>query len=269
MQFELVLIGSGNLATALGKKLVAAGHRILQVYSRNLDHAQHLASILKADAINDLSQIIPSAQIYLICIKDDSIEAVSRILSKQLPANSILAHSSGVNSPELIDAYFINRSLFYPLQTFSQIKELDWQHIPIFIEGSHEAQAVLAQLAKTLSEQHYVMNDSIRTHLHLASVFANNFSNYNLVIAKKILDQVQIPLEVLHSLMHETVDKAFRMEPIQAQTGPAKRGDFHTIEKHIRLLVSEFPEFRSLYKKYSQLIDQTFKHENSGSNTPS
>lgn len=269
MSFEIVLIGSGNLATALGKKLKATGHIIVQVYSRNLERAKLLADLLQTQAINQLDQINCNAQIYLICIKDDAIEGLSKSLSIKLNKQSIVAHSSGVNSPDRIDEYFINRSLFYPLQTFSKFKELDWAHIPIFIEGSLEAKNVLHPLAQTLSSQVLEMNDEIRTHLHLASVFANNFSNYNLLAAKKILDKANVPFNVLHSLMIETVDKAFRLDPINAQTGPAKRGDVHTIEKHIRLLVSEFPEYRSLYKKYSQIIEQSFKHENPGTDSTS
>ncbi|HRG69048.1 MAG TPA: F420-dependent NADP oxidoreductase [Saprospiraceae bacterium] len=269
MHRDIVLIGSGNLATALGKKLLASGHRILQVYSRDFDHAKILAERLQAQAINQLDQINSHAQVYLICIKDDAIERLSQELSKKLEAHVIIAHSSGVNSPDRIASYFTNRSLFYPLQTFSKFKELDWTHIPIFIEGSDEAKSILRPLAQSLSSQLYEMNDQMRTHLHLASVFANNFSNYNLLAAKKILDIAQVPFEVLHSLMIETVDKAFRLDPINSQTGPAKRGDMQTIEKHIRLLVSEFPEYRSLYKKYSQIIEQTFKHENSGADSTS
>jgi len=264
MQHEIVLIGSGNLATALGKKLHETGNTIVQVYSRDLEHAKILADRLQAQAINQLDQIYSLAQIYLICIKDDAIEPLSTALSKKLNAQTVVAHSSGVNSPDRIDSYFINRSLFYPLQTFSKFKELDWTHIPIFIEGSTEAKNVLRPLAQSLSSQLLEMNDQMRTHLHLASVFANNFSNYNLLVAKKILDIANVPFEVLHSLMIETVDKAFRLDPMNSQTGPAKRGDMQTIEKHIRLLVSEFPEYRSLYKKYSQTIEQSFKHENSG-----
>lgn len=269
MPFEIVLIGSGNLATALGKKLKLSGHKIAQVYSRDLERAKLLADLLQTQAINQIDRINSNAQIYLICIKDDAIEALSKTLATKLEKQAIVAHSSGVNSPDLIDAYFINRSLFYPLQTFSKFKELDWTHIPIFIEGSPEAISLLRPLAQTLSNDLLEMNDQMRTHLHLASVFANNFTNYNLLAAKKILDKTQIPFEVLHSLMLETVDKAFRLDPINAQTGPAKRGDVNTIEKHIRLLVSEFPEYRSLYKKYSQIIEQTFKHENSGTDSTS
>lgn len=269
MLFEIVLIGSGNLATALGKKLFASGHKIVQVYSRDFERAKLLAGVIQAQAINQLDQINCNAQIYLICIKDDAIEDLSNILSNKLDQDVIIAHSSGVNSPDRINSYFNNRGLFYPLQTFSKFKELDWTQIPIFIEGSSQAKDVLRSLAQTLSNQLLEMNDEMRTHLHLASVFANNFSNFNLVAAKNILDKANVPFKVLHSLMIETVDKAFRLDPLNAQTGPAKRGDAQTIEKHIRLLVSEFPEYRSLYKKYSQIIEQSFKHENPGADSTS
>ncbi len=269
MQHNIVLIGSGNLPTALGIKLKSAGHNILQVYSREIGHSKLLADKLNCEAINSLQSINRNASIFLICIKDDAITEISSKLSLIISTEKIITHSSGVNSPDIIDHAFTNRGLFYPLQSFSRFKEPDWSQIPVFIEGNPESSAILKNLAKSISNEVYLMDEKIRTHLHLASVFANNFSNYNLVIAKKILDQSNVPFKVLKSLMKETVEKAFLIEPHDAQTGPAKRGDIHTIEKHIRLLVQEFPEYRSLYKKYSQIIQQDYKHENPGSNSSS
>jgi predicted short-subunit dehydrogenase-like oxidoreductase (DUF2520 family) len=269
MQHNIVLIGSGNLATALGLKLKSTGHRILQVYSREISHSKLLADKLECDAINSLQTINKDASIYLICIKDDAIADVSTILAGIISTDKTIAHSSGVNSPDIIDNAFINRGLFYPLQSFSRFKDPEWSQIPVFIEGNQETSKILKDLAESICNEVYVMDEKIRTHLHLASVFANNFSNYNLVIAKKILDQSNVPFKVLKSLMKETVDKAFLIEPHDAQTGPAKRGDLQSIEKHIRLLVQEFPEYRSLYKKYSQIIQQDYKHENPGSNSSS
>lgn len=269
MKHDIVLIGSGNLATALGFKLLNSGHHILQVYSRDIDNAKLLATKLKCEAINELNFINPNASFYLICIKDDAIGEVSNKLSLILTHDKLIAHSSGVNSPEIIDVAFEHRGLFYPLQSFSRFKEPDWTAVPVFIEGNTTTQESLMKLAQTISSDVYIMNDLMRTHLHLASVFANNFTTYNLVIAKKIIDKANLPFNVLKSLMTETVEKSFAMDPHEAQTGPAKRGDLLSIEKHIRLLVKEFPQYRSLYKKYSEIIKQEFKHENSRSNTTS
>ncbi len=269
MNHDIILIGSGNLATALGLKLQQAGNKILQVYSRNIDHGKQLASRLNCDAIDSFKNISNEASIYLLCIKDDTIASVSHELSKSISKDKLIAHSSGVNSPLIIDEAFNQRGLFYPLQSFSKTKVPDWTDVPVFIEGNEHTQRVLRDLANGISREILVMNEDTRIHLHLASVFANNFSNYNLIIAKKVLDRNHIPFHVLKALMRETVEKAFAMDPFVAQTGPAKRGDEHSIEKHIRLLVKEFPEYRSLYKKYSQIIQQSFKHENIGTDPPS
>ena len=269
MQHDIVLIGSGNLATALGSKLLNSGQHILQVYSRDIEHSKTLATKLNCEAINSLQSINANGTLYLVCIKDDAISKVTNTLSKIISTDKLIAHSSGINSPEIIDEAFVKRGLFYPLQSFSRSKEPDWTNIPVFIEGDPETQKNLRALADTISHEVFIMDETIRTHLHLASVFANNFSNYNLIVAKKILDKANVPFKVLKSLMTETVEKAFTIDPHNAQTGPAKRGDLHSIEKHIRLLVQEFPEYRSLYKKYSQIIQQDFKHENPGSNSTS
>lgn len=269
MKERIVMIGSGNVAQHLGKILHLNGHDILQVYSRNLQHAQFLANQLDAIAINSLSSIEPKASLYLFCIKDDAIGSLSAELTAYLPVNSVLAHTSGVNSPSLLDSYFLHRGLFYPLQSFSTNSKPDWQHLPIFVEGDDETLVFLETLAHEISQRVLKMDEALRTHLHLASVFANNFTNFNLVIARKILAKSEIPFDVLEPLMSETIAKAFRLMPENTQTGPAKRCDTSTIEKHVRLLVSEFPEFRSLYKKYSQIIQQEFKHATPGSNSTS
>ncbi len=269
MQHDIVLIGSGNLATVLGLKLSLSGQKIVQVFSRNPEHAKLLADQLNCTGVHSLDHLNKNADLYLICIKDDAIADLSSKLSNQLTPDKLIAHSSGVNSPDIIDAYFKNRGLFYPLQSFSKLKTPNWSEIPVFVEGNPTILPVLKDIAGKISPEVFIMSDIIRTHLHLASVFANNFSNYNLVIAQKILEKTNVPFKVLKSLMTETVEKAFAMNPHSAQTGPAKRGDLHSIEKHIRLLVQEFPEYRSLYKKYSQIIQQDFKHENPGPDSAS
>lgn len=263
------MIGSGNLATSLGVKLTEIGHKILQVYSKTIANARILAELVDSRYTDSIEDIDRSAAIYLIAIKDDRIDTLSAELINQLDSTKIIAHTSGVNSPNILPEYFENRSLFYPLQSFSKHKILDWNQIPIFIEGNEKSIKILTDLALGLSQNIILMNDQIRTHLHLASVFSNNFTTYNLIIAEKILNKSGVPFEVIHSLMNETIDKAFTLGPINSQTGPAKRGDQLSIEKHIRLLVAEFPEYRTLYKKYSQIIEQEFKNANPGSNSTS
>lgn len=269
MARKIVILGSGHMASSLGHRLHIQGHPILQVFSRSLNHAQVLAEKLASKAIAKIQEIDLNADVYILCIKDDAITGFSKSLTKVLPGDAIICHTSGVNKPELINEYFKNRSLFYPLQSFNKDITPEWDSIPVFIEGNKHTTPLLKELASSISPRVLVMTDQIRTHLHLASVFANNFTNYNLVIAKLILDKADVPFDVIRGLMIETVNKAFSLEPHQSQTGPAKRGDSSTIEKHIRLLVAEFPEYRSLYKKYSQIIRQAYKHENSRSNPPS
>lgn len=269
MPKKLVILGSGHMASSLGHSLYTQGHRIVQVFSRTPGNAQVLADKLESKAISKIQELELEADVYILCIKDDAISGFSKMLTKVLPNDIIICHTSGVNKPELINEYFINRSLFYPLQSFNKDITPDWEIIPVFIEGNSSTTTMLNELASSISPRVLVMTDQIRTHLHLASVFANNFTNYNLVIAKLILDKADVPFDVIRGLMIETVNKAFSLEPHQTQTGPAKRGDSSTIEKHIRLLVAEFPEYRSLYKKYSQIIRQTYMHENSRSNPSS
>lgn len=266
---KIVLLGSGHMATALGLRLFSKGHQIQQVFSLSLSNANILSEKLQANATSKIQEIYKEADLYLLCIKDDAIAGFSKMLTKILSPENIICHTSGVNKPELIHEYFVNRSLFYPLQSFNKNTTPEWDQIPVFIEGNSTTVPILKELASSISPRVLIMTDKIRTHLHLASVFANNFTNYNLVIAKRILDKADVPFDVIQGLMTETINKAFNLDPFLSQTGPAKRGDSSTIEKHIRLLVAEYPEYRSLYKKYSQIIRQDYKHENSRSNTSS
>ncbi|MCC6754096.1 MAG: DUF2520 domain-containing protein [Saprospiraceae bacterium] len=259
MQLDIVLLGSGNVAANIGKAFQLRGHRILQLYSRTPEHAAVLGNELETAFTSQVEEILPTADFYLLCLNDDAIPPFSQQLSKHLPPQALIAHTSGVNGPELIDSHFQNRSLFYPLQSFSRGITPEWSRIPFFIEGNAGSLVMLEQLAHTISPRVYLMRPEIRTHLHLASVFANNFSNFNLYIAQQILAQCNVPFDVICPLVEETVSKAFRIGPLAAQTGPARRSDAGTIEKHIRLLVSHFPQYRALYKKYSELIAFTFR----------
>lgn len=242
---KLVILGAGNVATHLFEAFFKAKNvLVLQVYNRNEKGLEAFAE--KTQTTTSLQELM-EADVYLICVKDDAIEAlVSKIPFK----NKIIAHTSG--SVPLLETSQKN-GVFYPLQTFSKEVAVDFSEIPLCLEASDEnTYKVLQHLAETISEKSYSITTEQRKSLHLAAVFVCNFTNYLYGIGENICQENQVPFEILHSLMTETTRKATLNSPKNIQTGPAKRGDQKTIETHLSQLKN--PEFKEIYTLLSHCI---------------
>ena len=231
---KIVVLGSGNVATHLTVALKNAGHDILQVYSRNIQHAEVLGKMVDAQTTNSLNDIFPESDFYICMLKDDCL---SEIL-KQVPATKgIWLHTSGLVGLDIFPSYISKYGVLYPLQTFSKMREIDFNEVPLFIEASDEYTLnSIENLAESISNNvNYLESEKSKT-LHLAAVFANNFTNYLYDISYQILKKEEIPFEVLLPLINETVAKIVTINPKDAQTGPAKRCDTETMKKHLELL---------------------------------
>ncbi|GAB2529142.1 Rossmann-like and DUF2520 domain-containing protein [Rufibacter soli] len=254
------IIGAGNVATHLVKGFLTAGAEVPVVYSRTLASAQKLANLSPStQATASLNfQELPRADVYLIAVPDQVLpELVSQL---KFPEEAVVAHTSGTQPLETLQALSeVSTGVFYPVQTFSKEKEVDWLRIPVCVEGSSpEAEEKLQQLAKLLSDQVVVMAGPARRQLHLAAVFACNFTNHLWGIAQEVLQQAQLPASLLEPLVEETLEKAFLFPPFQVQTGPAQRGDATTIEAHLKLLESQ-PQYQELYKMLTASIQAVAK----------
>ena len=258
---KIVLLGSGNLASQLGPALVGSEAEILQVYSRRITNARKLARRLACPATNKLETISREADLYLFAISDGAIQEVASSLSKHLPKDGkfIFAHTSGA-TPQLVFKKLVkNYGIFYPLQTFSKDRPADFSTIPFCIDGNRKnVRMKLSKLAETLSPTVSLITDEQRAVLHVAAVFVNNFTNALFGVGKEILDEKNIPFELLTPLILETAKKVQDNSPQSMQTGPAKRGDQATIEKH-QTLLNHRPELIELYQKLSELIFQQQK----------
>jgi predicted short-subunit dehydrogenase-like oxidoreductase (DUF2520 family) len=255
-----IIIGSGNVATHLGKALKRSGITIDVVYSRNLEHAEQLASRLGAVPYTDLKLVPSHADLYLIAVKDAAIEEVSL----QLTVNDgLVVHTSGITPMSVLKIHK-RHGVFYPLQTLTKNVEPDLKNIPLLIEASNEHdQRALELIAATISEKVFTITSEQRQFVHLAAVFANNFSNHLYAIAEQITQAHQIPFEILKPLILETARKVQEHDPLTIQTGPAIRNDQPTIEQHL-LLLKQTPEFRQMYELLSRSIRSL--HEASGKN---
>jgi predicted short-subunit dehydrogenase-like oxidoreductase (DUF2520 family) len=257
---KLTLIGSGNVATHLGAAFKNAGHGIVQVYSRDIQHAALLAYHVQAEAIDDLQQVNPETELFIIAVKDDAINE----LAVQLVAfNKPIVHTSGGTDISVLTAYTHNAGVFYPLQTFSKIKELDFRTVPLCVEGgSQDVITLLTELAQSVSDQVYQVNSAQRSILHLSAVFACNFPNYLYALAHDLLARHHLSFDMLRPLIMETAGKVQDNIPLDVQTGPAVRNDVNTMSRHLEMLQNE-PVLQQIYELLSQGIikmDKGSKH---------
>lgn len=250
---DIVLLGSGNVATHFGKALSKAGHRIVQVYSRTKSHAIAVAEALNAPAIDDLAAVNPTADIYLIAVKDD---AVIQIVA-QLPSalKGVVVHTAGSVDMEIFASHVQKYGVLYPVQTFSIAKPVDFSMMPVALEASDEAAySRVAQLAGSLSTRIFRCNSRQRLALHVAAVFACNFTNHLYAIGADILREQGLDFDLIRPLILETAQKVMSHLPSEVQTGPAVRNDIGTMQKHLKLLGENHQELATLYRQMSERI---------------
>lgn len=255
---HITIIGSGNVATHLAAALKNAGHNLVQVYSRDMQHASLLAYHVKAEPIDDLTNISTETDLFLVAVKDD---AIGDIVEKLAKYNRLIAHTSGATPMAVLLAFTENAGVFYPLQTFSKTKEVNFRTVPLCIEGANdEITARLEELAQTVSNNVYQVDSEKRKILHLAAVFACNFPNYLYYAASQLLQQHELDFNLLRPLILETAEKVQEHLPADVQTGPAIRNDEKTIAAHLQLLTAN-PDLQRVYEQLSQLI---IKMDNGG-----
>ncbi len=248
---RITLIGSGNVATHLGAAFRNAGHQLVQVYSRNAQHAALLAYHIKAEPISSLNAISPETDLFVIAVKDDAIAEIAEQLAVY---DKLIVHTSGATSLSVLELFTDKAGVFYPLQTFSKNKSIDFNTVPICIEGTDEQSTKqLIELAWTVSQNVYRVDSEKRKILHLAAVFACNFPNYLYQAAGAILAENQLDFNLLRPLIAETAAKVQEQLPEQVQTGPAIRNDINTMQAHLQLL-EQHPDLKQVYSLLSQLI---------------
>jgi len=240
---KIILIGAGNVAHHLGSALCCVGHQIIQVISKNENNARALAERVNADFGTDITNI-KRADFVLIAINDDAIASVAAQI-KNMP----FAHTSGSVSIE-------NGGVFYPLQTFSKSVSVEIKKVPFCITAVDKSfENTLLEVANSISNIVYPIDEIQRKILHLAAVFACNFSNQMYYIAEDLLKKSDLDFEMLKPLITETANKIKNLSPSNAQTGPAKRNDLETIKKQINLL--EDDDLKAIYNLITaQILNQ-------------
>lgn len=261
---RISFVGAGNVAWHLAQALENAGHHIVEIYSRDARNARRLVNKLYDTLIApDLDFAESSAELIILAVADDALtEVISRLV---LPEHCTIVHTSGTKSLEelqkLIEIYSdvpAQTGVFYPLQTFSKEVEIQLVDIPFCIESSDSAtEKMLVALAQDISNVVYLMTSEERRSMHIGAVFACNFTNHLLALSKRILDEEHLEFDLLKPLIRETLRKALQSpDPALVQTGPARRGDYKTLETHLDYL-ERYPAWQGIYEVLSESIQKT------------
>lgn len=261
-QSKIILIGAGNVAHHLAAALLRAAENLCQIYSRTLEAAQSLGMKTGIPYTTDINEIYPDGDIYIFCVNDDALPSMIKVV--KTPCDAILLHTSGSQPMSIFKSYAQNYGVIYPIQTFSKRRELDFREIPLCIEGNTPSTlSRVRKMAEKLSDKIYEINSVQRKELHLAAVFANNFPNYLYQVAGKILEKNGLPFSMLRPLIFETAHKVMLLNPEEAQTGPAKRGDESIMNMHKSMLKGE-KELLKIYTLLSDGIKESQNKEDTG-----
>jgi predicted short-subunit dehydrogenase-like oxidoreductase (DUF2520 family) len=246
---RIALIGTGNVAEQLCRILLEKDFELVGVYSRTKESRNAFGIKWNIEVCTSFTEIEEKKpDLILIAVNDSVINSVSHSLEQ----NSVVVHTSG--SIPISELRQTSRGVFYPLQTFSKEKKVDWSEVPICVEGSTpELTEELMNLGKSISKEVNEIDSEQRKYLHVSAVFACNFSNHMYAIAHKLMEEHQMDFEMLKPLIRETAEKIDSLAPQKAQTGPASRKDEKTMNDHLELL-AESDNLRHLYGLISEQI---------------
>jgi predicted short-subunit dehydrogenase-like oxidoreductase (DUF2520 family) len=244
------------VATHISRHFFTRGHRIACVYSQTQESAERLAGELGCAGTADPDQLPLEADFFILCVPD---RAVSQVAGQLRDRKGIWLHTAGALSMDVFHGITDDYGVLYPLQSLSRVREINLGNTPFLIEGSSPGVLdKIRELANSISDKVEESNSLERLKVHLAAVFANNFSNHMVHVAMRILEQSGLDPALLEPLLEETFLKLRELDPGAAQTGPAVRGDNETMNKHIELLKGH-PEWEKLYTFISREIERSRK----------
>lgn len=247
---KVVLVGSGNVATIMGRLVTGSNHQVIQVMSRNIFHAKELAARFGA-AYTDLTGTPDlEADIFIIATTDASLTDCFTAFET---GNKLVVHTAGSVSKEVLQSISTNYGVLYPLQSLR--KELaEIPPVPFLVDGNNDGtKAWLKEFAQTFSDNVREASDEERLKLHTAAVIVSNFTNHLYAIAEDFCGKENLDFDMLKPLIMETAHRIRHASPSEVQTGPAVRKDIHTLDKHLRTL-SAYPKLRTTYMRLTDSI---------------
>jgi predicted short-subunit dehydrogenase-like oxidoreductase (DUF2520 family) len=248
---KVVFIGAGNLACGMSQEMQRVGMTIGQIYSRTRDHAESLAKRINCPWTSNLDEVIDDADLYVFAVAD---AVLPEVISHMKPNSGLWVHTAGSLPIGIFEGFTPRYGVFYPLQTFTRGRVANLDGTPIFLETNHPGdREILRRIAVALSGNARETDWEKRRRIHLAAVFACNFTNHLYALAARILKEQELPYDLLLPLVTETAAKIGSLSPADAQTGPAVRFDKNVMDKHIAML-EEQPAMQTIYKLLSQSI---------------
>ena len=248
---KVVIIGAGNVATVFGRLLINANHQVIEVNSRNAESAQLLANKLGCSFSKDPSKIDTSADIYIVAMSDFALNNINQNFALN---DKIVVHTAGSVSKEVLNKVSTNYGVIYPLQSLRKENLELHQDIPLLIDGNTDAVInIIEELALSISTVVSKTTDAERIKLHLAAVMVSNFTNHLYTLASDYCTKENLDFKMLQPLIEETALRLRYHLPGNMQTGPAKRKDIITLEKHLRLL-NDYPAIKKVYLKITDSI---------------
>ena len=248
------MIGAGNVSTHISRHFHSAGHQISCIYSRTEAAAQRLASELGVPGTSNMEKVPLEADFFILCVTDHTVAEVAEQLRGR---KGIWLHTAGALPMDVFQGITNEFGVLYPLQSLSKDRNIQKGHIPFLVEASSpQVLERITDLVHSISERVEEVDSHTRLKVHLAAVFANNFSNHMQLVAKEIMEEANLDPGLLGPLLEETFHKLKEMDAGSAQTGPAVRGDQETMNKHIELL-KDHPEWEKLYTFISRDITRS------------
>lgn len=249
------IIGAGNVAFHLTKAFIQNKVQVQQIYNRTLTKAEKIGKLNNIKYTNEIS-LLEKADIFILAVADKAIEEASLLIPFK---DAMVVHVSGAMPLNTLKGNY-RKGVFYPLQTFSVNRLLNYNEIPFLIEAEQaNDEQILIDLAKQISDKAAVINSQQRAEIHLSAVWGCNFVNHLYYLAQQTADEAGVPFEYLLPLIKETANKINHLSPKEAQTGPARRVDKVTIEKHLSLIKDTF--YKDIYNKLSNSIIKTYNNE--------
>ncbi len=253
---NIAIAGTGNVATNLARNLSLNGFNISGIWSRNFANAQTLAYSCGSVAYSEIMYLTIKADLIIIAVTDSAIELVARSIGEY---DGIVVHTAGSVNMNIFQGIFKQYGVLYPLQTMSKEIQVSLSEVPFFLEASSEDTLLeLKKATHILSSKVYEADSRQRMLMHTAAVFTGNYSNLMYIIGNELIYLSGMQPEVLFPLIMETSHKAVTGDPLQYQTGPARRNDSITIEKHIKALAS-LPEYAELYRLLANIIIKKYE----------
>jgi predicted short-subunit dehydrogenase-like oxidoreductase (DUF2520 family) len=257
-QVSVSFIGAGNVAWHLAPALDNVGYAVREVYSLHEKNAYALSGRLyQCEPVTGLDFSGSMSRLFVIAVPDDQISGIVKQL--RLPQDAVIVHTSGSQPLSVLATSKERTGVFYPLQTFSKVRKLDFQHVPILVESEDAAtEKLLYSMGRALSSQVIKCSSQDRKAIHVAAVFASNFTNHMLTLSKEVMVNNKLEFDLLKPLIIETINKSLEIGPENAQTGPAKRGDLEVLDRHMEFLASD-AAVSEIYKIVSQHILDTYE----------